>query len=165
MKNIFLLSFLFFFLLSGNIGFCDYSFSTTEYIPNPTYYQTYPKMYKPKGMYSQRAFNNLERKMLYNNFSSETPSQRLNRMEEATFGAIQSGDEYSRYRALKRAMRENNQQYYSPHHNSLRKRFYNNFRGMPTGFTPPVQSPNYYYAPDYSNYNLQSGMKVKILDY
>lgn len=162
MKNIFLLLLL--FLLSGNVGFCDYTFSTTEYVPNPTYYQPYPNIYRPKGMYSQRAFNNLEKKMLMNNFGYESPTERLNRMEEKTFGAIQQGDNYSRYKALQRAMRESrNSRYYSPHHNNLRRRLSTSFRGMPTGFTPPIQTPNYY-IPDNLNSSWQSGVKVKIID-
>lgn len=164
MKNIFLLIVLFF--MSANIGFCDYTFSTTEYVPNPTYYQNYPKIYKPRGMYSQRAFNNLEKKMLMNNFAYETPTQRLNRMEEKMFGAIQQGDNYSRYRALQKAMRDSsNSAYYSPRHNNLRRRLYNGFRGMPTGFTPPIQTPHCYnYIPDNLNSNWQSGIKFKIIE-
>lgn len=160
MKNVFLLLILF---LIGNAGFCEFYFAPTTYSPNYMY-RPNSQVYKPRGSYSQRAFNNLERKMLMNNFAYETPKERLNRMEEATFGAIQSGDNYSRYRALKRAMRENRRDYYSPNHYGLRRRFYNSFRGMPTGFTPPIQTPNYYNIPDNYSHNLQSGIKIKIID-
>ena len=163
MKKVFLVLIL--FLISGK-GYCDYSFSTTQYIPKPFYYQNYPQSFSPnKNHYSQRAFNNLERKILNHNFMSESPSQRLNRMEESTFGAIQQGDVNSRYRALQRALSDNsNSRYYSPNHNTIRqKSFFNRFTGMPTGFTPPINTPNFDFPFD-SNYNFQSGMKFKIID-
>ena len=165
MKNI-LFVFVLFFI--GNIAFCDYSFSTTQYTPKHFYYQNYPKtFYSPRGSYSSRSFNNLERRILNHNFISETPSERLNRMEEATFGAIQSGDDIVRYRALQKALSNNSKSsYYSPNHNTLRQNFFRKtFTGMPTGFTPPVKSyDNYSSFPFDNNYDFQSGMKFKIID-
>ncbi|MBR1907763.1 hypothetical protein IJ818_02385 [bacterium] len=155
-------------LLFANKGYCDYSFSTTQYTPKSVYYQNYPQSFSSnRKYYSPRAFNSLERKILNHNFMTETPSQRLNRMEEATFGAIQSGNESSRYRALQRALSSNsNSRYYSPNHNTLRNRNlfnFNNFRGMPTGFTPPVGCPSPIFPYD-SSYNSQSSMKFTIID-
>lgn len=163
MKKVFLFVILF---LVAHEGYCDYSFSTEQYIPKPFYYQNYPQSFSQnRNHYSQRAFNNLERKILNHNFMTETPSQRLNRMEEATFGAIQSGNQISRYRALQRALRDNsNSRYYSPYHNTIRqKSFFNRFTGMPTGFTPPINTSNFDFPFD-SNYNVQSGMKFRIID-
>lgn len=161
MKYILLLLFI---LISVNKGYCDYSFSTTEYTPKSIYYQNYPQSYfQNKKYYSQRSFNNLERKILNHNFISETPSQRLNRMEEATFGAIQSGNEISRFRALQKALNSNSG-YYSPNHNVLRQRnIFRRYAGIPTGFTPPINTPNFNF-PTHQNYNFQSGMKFKIID-
>lgn len=160
MKKILLLLCL---LIIANKGYCDYSFSTTQYTPKSFYYQCYPQsFFSDKKYYSPHSFNKLERKILNHNFMSESPSQRLNRMEEATFGAIQSGNEASRYRALQRALKNNpNSHYYSPHHSALRSK--NLFRGMPTGFTPPI-NPQSNLIPFENNYNFQSGMKFKIID-
>ena len=159
MKKILLLLTL---LLISNKGYCDYSFSTTEYTPKSIYYQNYPQsFFQNKKYYSPHSFNNLEKKILNHNFMAETPSQRLNRMEESTFGAIQSGSEISRYRALQKALSKNSG-YYTPQHNKLKqKMFFNRYAGMPTGFTPPVNIPDF---PTYNNYNFQNGMKFKIID-
>lgn len=159
MKKILLL---FILLLISNKGNCDYSFSTTEYTPKTTYYQNYPQSYfQNRKSYAQRAFNNLERKILNHNFTTETPSQRLNRMEESTFGAIQSGSEIARYRALQKALSKNSD-YYTPQQKKLKQKlFFNRYSGMPTGFTPPVNIPDF---PTNNNYNFQSGMKFKIID-
>lgn len=163
MKKVLLVLILF---LLANKGYCDYSFSTTQYMPKSIYYQNYPQSFtSSRKYYSPRAFNRMERKILNHNFMSETPSQRLNRMEEATFGAIQSGNESTRYRALQRALSNNsNSRYYSPNHNILRnKKFFTGFSGMPTGFTPPISGPNTLF-PYESNHSTQSSMKFKIID-
>ena len=163
MKKFFVISFLFFI---GNIAFCDYSFSTATYSPKSVYYQNFPQSFSySKRYYSPRSFNNLERRILNHNFMYETPSQRLNRMEEATFGAIQSGNEINRYRALQKVLGNNSDsKYYTPNHKALRQNFFRRtFAGMPTGFTPPVRGYDYDF-PFENNYNLQSGMKFKIID-
>lgn len=154
-------------LFIGNMGFCDYSFSQTTYTPKYFYYQKFPQSFSsPNIYYSPRAFNNLEKKILNHNFMAETPSQRLNRMEEAAFGSIQTGNELERYRVLQKAFGKNSySKYYSPNHNLLRKSIFSrNFSGMPTGFTPPVRSYDDYNSPFEKDYNFQSGMKFKIID-
>ena len=98
--------------------------------------------------FSQYYFDDIdaiEKYALNRTYSRESDLDRLKRLEELAFGAIQQGDIVSRYSNVKSAIlnrpKQNNK-------NTIIRQLGNYFSGQMTGYTPPIYSNNYgYYKP------------------
>ena len=82
--------------------------------------------------------NALERYALQRNFPRENDIQRLERLEELAFGAVQNGDLDTRYQQVENAILSRPQNNYR---NSFRNNLNNYFAGQMTGFTPSIVTP------------------------
>ena len=124
----------------------------------------------------------LEKYALKKSYSRESDISRLERLEDLTFGSIQSGDIMSRYKNVENAILSR------PSSNYNKQSFLNNlsnyFSGQMTGYTPSLDSWfDKSYSPSYSasridqytngifgngfrvmNSNYGTGSGVKILD-
>ena len=139
------------------------SLFTTTY-PNSTYVQRIDNIisnFNQMNRYpniSTNILSGMEKKVLSQNFGQDNTQRRIERLEEQVFGAVQSGDVDSRYKALQIAVRNyNRNNILSPTTvaNTGWKGILNNIGssimgGTMTGFTPPI---NPYYGNGYNSNN------------
>jgi len=108
----------------------------------------------------------LEYKLFKQNFPQVSPQQRIEKLEQQMFGAVQSGDYKSRYEALRMASKAYNK---APKDPFAQKPGWTSLlggnSGYMTGFTPPINPYNSYNSynsyqqdPYMSNYQPRSGI-------
>ena len=142
--------------------------STTSTLPhyrNRNYSQQFhPNYYTANTYLPKQSLNALEKYALNKTYRSESDLQRLERLENLAFGAIQYGNPIDRYKNVENAILSR------PQYNtkqSLLNNVANYFSGRATGFTPPIYAyPNYanlggftqnpyMFKPNYSNTNYE----------
>lgn len=118
--------------ISKNRGYCGY--------PNH-YTQPYSNYYPPIPNLSRSNLSALEKYALRKTYGRENELQRLERLENLAFGAVQSGNPVIRFKNVENAILSR------PQYNtkqSLLNNVANYFAGQTTGFTPSINSyPNY----------------------
>jgi len=110
----------------------------------------YPQKY---NVLPQNNLSALEKYAMNRIFPKESELNRLERLEELTFGSVQSGDIQSRYKNVESAILASPQNNYKQ---SWRNNFNNFLIGQPTGITPnisPFFSQNY--NPSYNNSRIE----------
>lgn len=123
--------------------------TTSPFYYNPGYYQ--PML--PSG-----GLNALERYALSRSYARESDIQRLERLENLAFGAVQNGDIDTRYRQVENAIL--NRPRYNGYRNTFRNALGNYIAGQATGVTPSILTqdlmPAYStgFAPQYTNSNV-----------
>lgn len=161
-------------------GYCDVTYfpplqPVTPANPVETYnytdsYVTPPNSYtyQTQNIYQNipaKALSRLEAQMFNQNFNTYSPQNRIERLEQKLFGAVQTGDLNTRYRALQMAAR-NYRQTNMPTQiaqntgsggvwRNILGGLTTNMGGVMTGFTPPMGP---YYDPyscngGYNNFN------------
>lgn len=126
--------------------------SNYVYAENRTVVTTTP-IYNYPPSYYQNYFsdmNALEKYAFDKCYPRENSLTRLQRLELNTFGAIQNGDLASRYENVKDAILSRPKQNYRT---SVLRNLGNYFSGQMTGFTPTINTPNYYPYTTSSNPN------------
>lgn len=124
--------------------------TTRPYYYNPGYYNP---MRLPAG-----SLNALERYALNRSYARENDLQRLERLENLAFGAVQNGDISTRYRQVENAILARPK--YNSYRNSFRNSLGNYIAGQATGVTPSIITqdlmPSYStgFAPQYTNSNV-----------
>lgn len=97
----------------------------------------------------------IEYKVFKQNFSQFSSQQRIEKLEQQMFGAVQSGDYGSRYQALKMAVKAYNKPAKDPFAQTGWKGMAGSLlggnSGCMTGFTPSINPYNPY--PQYNSYN------------
>lgn len=110
---------------------------------------------------SKNVLSRMESRIFNQNFSENTPQKRIENLEEEIFGAVQSGDLDSRYKALQLAYKNcNKNNAYLPNTaaNSGWKGILGSMGdslfggGTMTGFTPPINPYNYGNGNGYNSY-------------
>lgn len=97
--------------------------------------------YPPYSSLSRKDLNALEKYALRKTYGNDSDLQRLERLENLAFGAVQSGNPLVRYRNVENAILSRPQ--YGTRQ-SLFNNLANYFAGQTTGFTPSITSyPNY----------------------
>lgn len=123
---------------------------------NPYYYNPgyYNQTYIPAD-----SLNALERYAMNRNYARESDLQRLERLENLAFGAVQNGDLNYRYSQVENAILSRPK--YNSYKNTFRNALGNYIAGRATGITPSIVVPNMmsgynnsYYSPQYTNSNM-----------
>lgn len=111
---------------------------------NPTYYSA-----------QQEDLSALERYAFNRNYSGENEVQRLERLENLAFGAVQNGDLISRFHQVETAILSRPKT--NGFKNSLANTLGNYIMGQTTGLTPSIVTsgfPPIYNNPQYTNSNI-----------
>lgn len=130
------------------------SFAQKNITTQRPYYQPYHHVPMQHGMfrknYNGSYFSDigaLEKYALNKTFKRESDLQRLQRLEMATFGSIQSGNLDSRYDNVSNAILSRPKDNFKT---SILRNLGNYISGQTTGFTPSIMNNQGYYG---SNYN------------
>ena len=125
-----------------------------DYIPNRRFQQR-----RNKSIFSD--INELERYALNKIFIKDSDQVRLERLETLAYGAVQSGDIYTRYDNVRNSILSRPKPNYKT---SVFKNISDYFNGQITGFTPSIIQNAFYSQPYGMNYGIDSGSTVRILD-
>lgn len=147
------------FLLLVNIApvFAAKTFTTTRPY---TYYNPYNRGYylPPNAYRYSNSLNALERYAMNRSYARENDIQRLERLENLAFGAVQTGDLDTRFQQVENAIL--NRPRYNGYKNTFRNALGNYIAGQATGVTPSILTqdlmPAYTtgFAPQYTNSNI-----------
>lgn len=124
------------------------------------YYNPYRRgYYPPPNPYRySNGLNALERYALSRSYGRENDIQRLERLENLAFGAVQNGDLDTRYQQVENAILSRPK--YNGYKNTFRNVLGNYIAGQATGVTPSIITqdlmPSYTtgFAPQYTNSNV-----------
>ena len=158
MKHFLILSSL--FILITQIIFTENAFASRTVTTSRPYYRPYNTYYGYNNPYYDRRhyypenftdMNALEEYAFSKTYPRENFINRLQRLENQAFGAIQEGDVYNRYENVRAAILSRPKQNYKT---SVLRSIGDYFSGQMTGFTPSIQNSNSsfsYFPSSYGN--------------